>query len=240
MKNLNPSDRKRLYLAIVSLSIIITITAYLAISGRLAPMFSHMLDIFESRDTLRDYVESWGKLAPLAFMMIQVLQVLVAPIPGEFTGAVGGFIFGVWPNVIYSTIGLTIGSMLAFMASRIIGMPLVKCFVSDEHLEKFHFMTERRGAIMAFVLFAIPGVPKDILSYILGLSPMGAFTFFWVTALGRIPGTIMLSLSGSAIYDGDWKSIFILALICGIIFSLVYYQRERIEKWIRTRHSESR
>lgn len=240
MKELDPNDRQRLHVAIGSLIVITLIITYLAISGHLASLCSQMMKVFENRDTLRSYVESWGTLAPLAFIMIQILQVLIAPIPGEFTGAVGGFIFGVWPNVIYSTIGLTIGSMLAFMASKIIGMPLVKFFVSDEHLNKFHFLTERRGAIISLVLFAIPGVPKDILSYILGLSPMGFLTFFWVSFLGRIPGTIMLSLSGSAIYDGDWTSILILAVACGAIFVLVFHQRGRIEEWIRRKHSESR
>ncbi|MFH0959634.1 MAG: TVP38/TMEM64 family protein, partial [Pseudomonadota bacterium] len=211
-----------------------------AISGHLASISSQIMDVLENRDTLRSYVESWGTLAPFAFVMIQILQVLLAPIPGEFTGAVGGFIFGVWPNVIYSTIGLTIGSMLAFMASKAIGMPIVKYFVSDEHLRRFHFLTERKGAIISLVLFAIPGVPKDILSYILGLSPMGVWTFFWVSSLGRIPGTIMLSFSGSAIYDGDWKAILVLALVCAVIFIFVFYQRERIEEWIRRKHSESR
>lgn len=240
MKELDPNDRKKLHVAVGSLIVIALIITYLAISGHLASMCSQMMQVFENRNTLRSYVESWGTLAPLAFIMIQILQVLIAPIPGEFTGAVGGFIFGVWPNVIYSTIGLTIGSMLAFMASKIIGMPLVKFFVSDEHLNKFHFLTERKGAIISLVLFAIPGVPKDILSYILGLSPMGFLTFFWVSFLGRIPGTIMLSLSGSAIYDGDWTSILILAVACGAIFVLVFYQRGRIEEWIRRKHSESR
>ncbi len=239
MKELDPSDRRRLHIAIGSLIVIFMIMIYLSISGNLNTISSQMMKVFDNRDALRSYVESWETHAPLAFIMIQILQVLLAPIPGEFTGAVGGFIFGVWPNVIYSTIGLTIGSMLAFMASKIIGMPLVKYFVSEKHLRKFHFLTERRGALMAMVLFAIPGVPKDILSYILGLSPMGVLTFFWVSSLGRIPGTIMLSLSGSAIYDGDWKSILVLSLICVIIFIFLFFQRDRIEEWIRRRHSES-
>ncbi len=89
---------------------------------------------------------------------------------------------------------------------------------------------------MSLILFAIPGFPKDILSYILGLSPIGIITFFWVSTIGRIPGTIMLSLSGSAVFEEDWTSLITLTIICALAFVLVFFQRDRIEKWLR-RHN---
>ena len=150
---------------------------------------------------MRAYVESWGSLAPAAFICLQTLQVVLAPIPGEFTGAVGGFIFGGLPTVLYSTIGLTVGSALAFYGARIVGQPLVKLVVPPRAMERFRFLTKRRGTFIAFILFIIPGFPKDILSYILGLSPMGFLPFIAVCTLGRIPGTVLLSFSGSALYN---------------------------------------
>ncbi len=172
MKPVDERDKTQLRLAVGVLIALLTLVILLLFSGRLGPLCAYLLNIFKSKEALRDFVESWGKAAPLAFIFIQALQVVVAPIPGELTGAVGGFIFGAWPNVVYSTIGLTIGSMGAFIAARIIGMPLVRYFVSENHLKRFHFLTERKGAILAFAFFAIPGFPKDILSYILGMSPM--------------------------------------------------------------------
>ncbi len=233
MKNVDVNDARRLQLALACLVLLAVTGAYLWLSGRLGPLWTELFRIFENKDTLREYVESWGNAAPGAFIMIQALQVVIAPIPGELTGAVGGFIFGAWPNTIYSTIGLTIGSMGAFLAAKIIGMPLVKYFVSDESLERFHFLTERRGVIISLILFAIPGFPKDILCYILGLSPMGSIIFFWVSTIGRIPGTIMLSLSGSAIYEEDWTSLIALTIVCAFAFVIVFLLRERIEKWLR-------
>lgn len=236
MKTVDERDKTQLRLAVGVLLALLTVVILLLLSGRLGPLYSYLFNIFKSKEALRNFVESWGSAAPLAFIFIQALQVLVAPIPGELTGAVGGFIFGTWPNVVYSTIGLTVGSMGAFMAARIIGMPLVRYFVSEIHLKRFHFLTERKGAIIAFAFFAIPGFPKDILSYILGISPMGVGSFFWVSTLGRIPGTIMLSLSGSAIYDQDWTLLFILTAVCVLSFAIIFFQRDRIEKWARHRH----
>ena len=104
---------------------------------------------------MRAYVESWGSLAPAAFISLQTLQVVLAPVPGEFTGAVGGFLFGGFPTTIYSTIGLTLGSTLAFLGARIIGQPLVKLVVPPRTMNRFQFLTERKGTLLALVLFII-------------------------------------------------------------------------------------
>jgi uncharacterized membrane protein YdjX (TVP38/TMEM64 family) len=233
MKKVSIDDAARLRLAVACLVLLAGACVYLWLSGLLGPTLTELFAIFENKDTLRLYVENWGNAAPIVFIFIQALQVVIAPIPGELTGAVGGFIFGALPNTIYSTIGLSIGSMGAFLAARVIGMPLVKYFVSRKSLERFHFLTEKRGAIISLILFAIPGFPKDILSYILGLSPMGIITFFWVSTIGRIPGTIMLSLSGSAVFEEDWTSLITLTIVCALAFVLVFFQRDRIEKWLR-------
>jgi uncharacterized membrane protein YdjX (TVP38/TMEM64 family) len=191
-----------------------------------------LLHVVEDKERLRVYLKNWGALAPLAFIAIQALQVVIAPVPGELTGLAGGFIFGAFWNVVYSTIGLTIGSAIAFVAARIIGRPLVQLMISSQTLEKFGHLTERRGAIATLALFAIPGFPKDILSYLLGLSPMHFLTFVLVCALGRVPGTILLSLSGAALYKENWKTLMILAVLAGILVVISYIRKDRLKAWI--------
>ena len=135
---------------------------------------------------MRAYLQSWGPWAPLVFVVIQALQVVIAPIPGELTGIVGGFLFGTFRATIYSSLGLTLGSAIAFLAARVVGLPLVKLVVRQETLDKFHFLTESRGTIVTLILFMIPGFPKDTLSYLLGLSPMVFLNFFVICGqIGR-------------------------------------------------------
>lgn len=141
MKKVSIDDAVRLRLAVACLVLLVGACVYLWLSGLLGPVLTELFAIFENRDTLRLYVENWDNAAPIVFIFIQALQVVIAPIPGELTGAVGGFIFGALPNNIYSTIGSSIGSMGAFLAARVIGMPLVKYFVSGKSLERFHFLT---------------------------------------------------------------------------------------------------
>ncbi len=239
MQTINQQDRTRLIIAVTLLTLLGSVVVYLALSGQLSPMVAQLWELFKDRNQLRSYVESWGAWAPLAFILIQAFQVVFAPIPGELTGAVGGFIFGGIPTIVYSSLGLTIGSMIAFLAARVMGLPLVKLVVSKEALEKFHFLTERRGALLALILFAIPGFPKDILSYILGLSPMRFPAFVTVCTLGRIPGTIMLSFSGSALYNEDWTFLIVMSVICAVALGAVFVWRARIDSWLRRDRGDS-
>jgi uncharacterized membrane protein YdjX (TVP38/TMEM64 family) len=233
MQSLKGRDKTRLIIAMCLIALQGAVLVWLCLSGRLGPLLSALWELFRSKDELRVYVESWGNMAPVAFIVLQTLQVVIAPIPGELTGAVGGFIFGAVPTLFYSTAGLTLGSVLAFIAARIMGLPIVKMVVSPETLEKFHFLTERRGAVLALVLFAIPGFPKDILCYILGLSPMGFVTFLIVCTLGRIPGTALLSYTGSAIFEENWVLLGIVCGICAVALGIFYFCRERIDSWLR-------
>jgi len=233
VESCSPEEKKRLILSLALLSGLVLVFVALAVTGRLTPLVQTLTECFQSREQLRKYVEGWGTAAPAIFMLLQALQVVIAPIPGELTGAVGGFIFGVEPNVIYSTVGLTVGSAIAFLASRVVGLPLVRLVVPCHILEKFHFLVDHRGTVIALILFTIPGFPKDILCFILGLSPMGFLTFLWVCTIGRIPGTVMLSFSGSAMYNQDWFLLILLAVICVAVIAIFFLARDRIEVWLK-------
>lgn len=232
MKPETKEDKRSLILALGLLGVGVTLLGILSFMGLLGPLMNKTWAIFQGREQLRQYVESWGAWAPAVFVSIQALQVVLAPIPGELTGAVGGFIFGALPNVAYSTVGLTVGSLLAFTAARIVGLPLVKLFVSRETLDRFHFLTERRGTFLALLLFTIPGFPKDVLAYILGISPMTFVPFAVVSTVGRLPGTVLLSFSGSAVYNEDWTVLALMCVVCGVALGGCFLARGRFECWL--------
>jgi uncharacterized membrane protein YdjX (TVP38/TMEM64 family) len=233
MKPVTRQDKIRLAIAVFLLAVIVATLAALAATEYWQHLSEMVASAFKNRGEMRAYLKSWGARAPLAFITIQALQVIVAPIPGELTGAVGGFLFGTWLNVLYSSVGLTLGSVIAFLAARLIGLPLVKLVVRQETLERFHFLTKPRGEVATLVLFMIPGFPKDILSYLLGLSPMPFLAFVVVCTLGRIPGTVMLSLGGAAFYKENWILLSVLAFVCLVAFVVVYLRKDQIWNWIK-------
>jgi uncharacterized membrane protein YdjX (TVP38/TMEM64 family) len=188
---------------------------------------------FSSKERLNEFIASFGLYSPLAFIGLQILQVLMAPIPGEFTGFIGGYLFGIGPGFIYSTIGLTSGSLFAFLISRRLGLPFVRRFVRQEIMGKFDYLMEHQGAFFSFVFFLIPGMPKDYFSYLLGLSPMHVLTFFVISSVGRIPGTLLLTMQGQAIRSENYRAFFVvlgLALLF-LVVTLIY--RDRIESWLK-------
>ena len=195
--------------------------------------FRDLVRFFSSRTRVSAFVSSFGPFAPLAFMGIQFLQVLFAPIPGEFTGFIGGYLFGTGAGFIYSTIGLTLGSWVAFLIARRLGFSFVRRFVAKEIMDKFDYLMEHQGAFFSFIFFIIPGLPKDYFCYLLGLSPMHILTFLVVSTIGRIPGTLLLSMQGEAVRSEDYRAFFVvLGLgLLALVFTLIY--RDRIEYWLR-------
>jgi len=195
--------------------------------------FRDLVRFFSSRTRVSAFVGSFGPFAPLAFMGIQFLQVLFAPIPGELTGFIGGYLFGTGAGFIYSTIGLTLGSWVAFLIARRFGFSFVRRFVGKETMEKFDYLMEHQGAFFSFFFFIIPGLPKDYFCYLLGLSPMHVLTFLVVSTIGRIPGTLLLSMQGEAVRSEDYRAFFVvLGLgLLALVFALIY--RDRIDSWLR-------
>jgi uncharacterized membrane protein YdjX (TVP38/TMEM64 family) len=138
-----------------------------------SPNVRMLLRLCRNPETLRAALQGWGALAPLVFIGLQVLQVVLSPIPGEVTGFLGGFVFGEWRGLGYSMVGLTAGSLLAFGVGRWLGAAFVERLVSPAAWRRLGFVVEAEGAILCFILYLIPGLPKDILCYLFAKTPSG-------------------------------------------------------------------
>jgi uncharacterized membrane protein YdjX (TVP38/TMEM64 family) len=202
-----------------------------------APLIRFLVRLYRDKHFLKKEVASWGWMAPLVFIAIQALQVIISPIPGEVTGPVGGALFGTWWGLFYSSIGLTAGTLFCFAVGRRWGEPLVRPWLSDHHWNRMSFILEAEGVILCFILYLIPGFPKDIISYLFGLSPMPFWVFAVVSTLGRIPGTWISSYFGAHVAEQQYiyAAVFI-ALIMAISLPCYYY-RDRIVKTLRRKRS---
>ena len=198
-----------------------------------APAWRFLVRLYVDKRFLKDTLREWGILAPVIFIGLQALQVIIAPIPGEVTGILGGFLFGEWLGLIYSTIGLTLGSVAAFGVGRWLGAHYVRSLVSPEVWEKLGFIVEAEGAILCFIVYLIPGLPKDMVCYLFGLSPMPFWVFTLISTLGRIPGTWVLSAQGAHTASGDYLGVVLLTAVVVAVALPLYYYRNRIMRWFR-------
>ncbi|MCB2227537.1 MAG: TVP38/TMEM64 family protein [Desulfarculaceae bacterium] len=185
-------------------------------------------ELLQDKEAFRARIESYGAWAPAVFIVFQIFQVLVSPIPGELVGAAGGYVFGWLPSLIYSTIGLSVGSWINFFAARLLGKELVERMIPPKFLAKISYLMERQGVIASFIFFIIPGFPKDYFCFALGLSPISWRIFLVISSIGRIPGTLMLSLQGAAIYNENYWSFIVLGILSVGFIIPVWIWRERI------------
>ena len=200
-----------------------------------APAYRFLVRLYVDKHFLKQTLRDWGLLAPILFMLLQALQVIVSPIPGEATGFLGGYLFGEALGLVYSTIGLTFGSVVAFWIGRWLGEHYVRKVVSKETWERLGFIIEAEGAILCFIVYLIPGLPKDIMCYLFGISPMPLWVFALVSALGRIPGTWVLSAQGAHTATGNYLQVILISAVCAAIALPLYYYRHRLVTWLKSR-----
>lgn len=186
--------------------------------------------LFNNRDKLIQIVESMGFFGPLAYMALQALQGVVAPIPSNLVGIIGGFLFGWW-GVLWTTIGATLGAWFVFWLSRRFGRRLVEKFVKKEALEKFDFIIGKRAGVILFLIFIIPGLPDDIVCYIAGLTDIPIKKLLVIFALGRLPAVVSNNYIGMGFSgQGNFGVVIAITVITVIIVAILYWQQDKILK----------
>jgi len=206
-----------------------------------SPSVAFLVRLYRDKQFLKEIVASWGWFAPVVFVLIQALQVVLSPVPGEITGPVGGALFGTWWGLVYSTIGLTAGTLICFGIGRKWGEPFVRPWLSEHNWNRLNFIIEAEGAIICFLLYLIPGFPKDIISYLFGISPLPFWLFAVVSTLGRLPGTWISSYFGANVAEQQYiYALAFLAVVLALILPLFYYRHRIIERLTRKRPHNKR
>ncbi|MHB8783760.1 MAG: TVP38/TMEM64 family protein [Desulfobacteria bacterium] len=189
-----------------------------------------------NRDRLLAWIHSLGAWGFAGFILLQVIQVVAAPIPGEATGVLGGYLYGPVVGVALSTVGLTIGSFLAFSLSRFFGRPLTEKFVDAKTMDRFDYLLHHKGAFLVFLLFLIPGFPKDYLCYILGLGHLTTLEFLTIATTGRLLGTTLLTLGGTFLRNQQYYRFFLLSGAAVVVVFLTIAYRDRLERFFQKLH----
>tara|TARA_Y100000310_G_scaffold105766_1_gene104301 strand:+ start:1542 stop:2216 length:675 start_codon:yes stop_codon:yes gene_type:complete len=193
--------------------------------------WQQLFNFFSNPDKIRNTILATGVLAPIIFIFLIILQVLIAPVPGQAMGLMSGYVFGPVRGTLYSMIGLTIGSYIAFKLSRIYGIPLVKKIVDKRTFEKFNKIALEKGPFTLFLLYLFPALPDDSICYIAGLTKIKIKNLVIISAIGRFPGFLVLNVIGSGLYFTTFSSLILLGLLTIISF-LIYLSRNKIEKAI--------
>lgn len=177
---------------------------------------------------LLGFVDGFGPWAPAAFVAVQAIQVVAAPIPGQAVGFVGGYLFGTVRGTALSLLGVGVGSYLAYALAARYGRPYVERVVAPETVARFDAVTEERALGSLFVAFLVPGLPDDAICFVAGLTAIDRWKLVAVAVVGRAPGFLVATAAGSSLASEDLRLAVGLVVALLALSVLGYAFRERI------------
>ncbi len=190
-------------------------------------------DILKNPNALKQVILSYGNFSILVFILMHVLQVVIFFIPGEFIQIAGGYIFGTFVGGVLSLIGITLGSIMVYLICNNYGKPFVEKLILNKKVKFFRKILKAGSKkIVVFVFYLIPGIPKDALTYICGVSNISFKEFIIYSTLGRIPGIFISSFFGQKIDARDVTSLIIIGVITGILSLVGIFKGNAIIKSI--------
>lgn len=196
-----------------------------------------LIEFFSSKEKIQEYVAGYGIWAPIAFMALQVVQVIIAPIPGNVTTIAGGLLFGFWVSSLISVVAILLGSLICFWLAKTYGRPLVVKLVKEKTVDKYLKEMSSRQRIALILLFLFPFFPDDALCLIAGLTPMKTKNFMILVLATRPWGVIGSALIGASVISipmwawviiaGSSVAVFIIAMKYGPVIE------DKITHWYK-------
>jgi uncharacterized membrane protein YdjX (TVP38/TMEM64 family) len=183
--------------------------------------------IFDAAE-LRAWIAQFGIFAPLVFVFLQALQVVVAPIPGQVVALVAGYLFGPFWGTIYSLTGVLIGSAVAFTLAKRYGRSFVEDILHEDVVNRFDEFVERVGAPGLFAFVIIPGLPDDAICFLSGLTPLRLRTFIAVISIGRLPAYVITVYAGGELASGRFLEGIALVAVVIALSAIGYFKQEAV------------
>ena len=168
-----------------------------ALIGAFIVWWRPVYDFVSDPEQVRGWTEGFGAWGPIAIIVLQIGQAIVAPIPGQAMQAVSGLLYGPWLGTLYSVIGMALGSSLVFWLARRFGRPLVVRLVGKESMDRLDDLVQRGGVPFFFLIWLFPFAPDDLACIAAGLTPMPTGQFLVLMIVGRMPGIVVSVLVGA-------------------------------------------
>ena len=162
----------------------------------------------------------------MIFVLIRAAQTVVKFIPAEPLEIGSGYAYGTWGGLLYCMLGSLLGSFAILLLTKLFGKKIVDIFVPTSKLESMAlFKDDQKLYSMVFILYLIPGTPKDVFTYFVGLTPIKTVPFMIIASIARIPSIITSTWCGATLSDKNYlfaAAIFIATALLGVLGGLIY------------------
>ncbi|MBK1813553.1 TVP38/TMEM64 family protein [Clostridium sp. YIM B02505] len=228
MNKLISSWKKNKGIILLILSILVLILLFIIFKKDI----HNMIEVLKNNERFKRYLLSFGPLAPIVYTLLQFLQVVIFFIPGEVFQTAGGYVFGTIEATILSIVGINLGSIILFNLTKKYGTRFVEKVVPDVAIKPFErLMNSDRLNLVVFLIYIMPGIPKDSSIFLCGLSRITLIDFLIYSTLGRLPMLILSSYYGANIAIGNklviyiGTTIFIMLIVIGLVFKDRLFKR---------------
>ena len=195
--------------------VVLLILAALAIWG------PSLWRFFSNGEAVKAWVDAQGHWAPFAMAALVVAQIVIAVLPGEPVELAAGYLFGFWEGAAICLAGGLVGTLVVTALVRLLGMRIVRMFFSTDQLEHVSWLHDaRRFEFLMFIVFLIPGTPKDVLTYAAGLTTCPWWRIAAITTVGRIPSIITSTLAPGFASSGNWTAAIITLAVTLILVAM--------------------
>ena len=198
-----------------------------------------MIKFVSEPEKFRIWVDEKGILGDISFIFMTIFQVLIALVPGEPLEIGAGYAFGWFKGTVLCVLGTTLGSLIVFFLVRKLGIRLVEVFFSYEKIKELKFLKDRKKVnIIIFLLYFLPGTPKDLITYFIGLTDIKFGYFLFLTSVARLPSVVTSTIGGNALGSQKYSMaivVFTVTLIVSGLGWLIYnlilkFKNKREEK----------
>lgn len=227
----NKKDKVNKLIAVLKLMLLFGIM--IAIPVYLFVFQKDMMKSFKSLDDVTAFLNAHRSKTVLLYIGIQVAQIVISVIPGQFFQIGAGYLFGFPKTLVFSVIGAFIGTFISFYLAKILGRESIKVLFKNHKIDNYlDHLNSQKGYTIVFLIYLIPGFPKDIVGYIGGLSNMNFKAFVLFSLLGRTPAMSISILVGTLYYSKNYTALAIVITVVIVITGICILKRKKISGYI--------
>ena len=192
-----------------------------------------LIDSMSSMENVNALFEHYHAESILVYIGAQILQIIICVIPGQWLQFAAGYMYGFWLGFLYSIIGAAIGSVVTYYLAKLLGRDAMHLIFGEARINEFiHKLNSKKAIVIVFLIFLIPGVPKDLCNYAAGISEMKLKPFLIVSLVGRSPGMMGSLLIGRQIEAGNYTGAIVVAAVAVVLCVVGIIMRKRLTGWM--------
>ncbi len=231
IKKQKQENLRKLVIAILKLLVLLTIVVGIPLYIYL--VHGDWLRRFEDVQEIIAFLEQYETESIPIYIGLQVLQIVISVLPGQVFQIAAGYMYPFWLALLLAMTGAVLGTAITFGLAKLLGQDFLHLFFGEEKIDYYiERLNSKRAYIIVFLLYLIPGIPKDVVSYAAGASEMRFKPFLILSAVGRLPGMTGSLLMGNLLEGEHYVGLAVVAAIAVIAFLACIIYRRRINSWL--------